>query len=163
MPAAGWKTKKTKQWPENHRECNRCGELKNSEHFSPFKNGRNGLYPICKTCRTEDSKKQWKAKPVPAKILDRCKSRSTKHGIEFNLTIEDIPDIPDLCPVFGVPMTGRYKPSIDRIDSTKGYVKGNVQIISLRANTLKNDATPEEIKMLSDFLNSTIGSSTNDG
>jgi hypothetical protein len=46
-------------------------------------------------------------------------------------------------------------PSLDRIDSSKGYVKGNVRVISHRANLLKNNATVEELKLLlvdADFL-----------
>ena len=45
-------------------------------------------------------------------------------------------------------------PSIDRIDSTKGYVKGNVKIISLRANMMKNDANLQELqKFCNNILN----------
>ena len=153
MPQTGWKTKRTLSWPSNGRECNRCREFKTSENFTPFKGGRNGLYPICKSCRVTDSKNEWANKAPKSKILERCKSRATKKGWDFNLTLEDIPEIPLLCPVFGLPMEGKYSPSLDRIDSSKGYIKGNVQIISTRANAIKNDATPEEILKLALFLN----------
>lgn len=37
------------------------------------------------------------------------------------------------------------RPSLDRINPDRGYVPGNVQVISFRANTLKNNATREEL------------------
>ena len=42
--------------------------------------------------------------------------------------------------------------SIDRIDSTKGYEKGNVWVISGRANRIKNDATPEELMRIATLV-----------
>ena len=93
---------------------------------------------------------------VYPKIYDRAKTRATRKGREFNIEIEDIV-IPDLCPVFGVPLVEEteYAPSIDRIDSSKGYIKGNIQIISRRANLLKNNATIEELEMVINFLKET--------
>lgn len=61
------------------------------------------------------------------------------------------------CPLMGVELT--YTPSnntgitrnyatLDRIDSSKGYEVGNVQIISHRANMIKNDATLGELELI---------------
>jgi hypothetical protein len=42
-------------------------------------------------------------------------------------------------------------PSLDRIDNTKGYEKGNVIMVSHMANSIKNQATPSQIKKVADF------------
>lgn len=43
-------------------------------------------------------------------------------------------------------------PSLDRWDSSKGYVPGNVFVISYRANTLKNSATLDEALRIVKYL-----------
>lgn len=86
-------------------------------------------------------------------ILKAARDNSKKSGVEFSLQEEDI-IIPDVCPVFKVPMLPRtrYAPSIDRIDSSKGYTKDNIQIISRKANVMKNDATYEELKLFAEWI-----------
>ncbi len=86
-------------------------------------------------------------------MLDRSKSRARKKGFEHNIDIHDI-NIPAVCPLLGIPLfsgnvtVGPNSPTLDRLDSSKGYIKGNVWVISYRANTIKNDATPEELERI---------------
>ena len=88
-----------------------------------------------------------------------AKKRAKLKGQEFNLEIEDIPIIPEFCPILNIKIEPNKthspldsSPSLDRIDSKKGYIKGNVQIISNRANRIKSDATIEEIEKLLTFM-----------
>lgn len=86
-------------------------------------------------------------------MLDRSKSRAKRKGFEHNITIEDI-IIPKNCPLLGIPLfAGKESvcpnsPTLDRIDSSKGYVKGNVWVISYKANTIKSNATLEELEAI---------------
>lgn len=89
-------------------------------------------------------------------ILQRAKYRARRLKIEFDLTQGSI-IVPKTCPVLGIPLFfGRpgkngplpNSPSLDRIDPTKGYVRGNVRVISNRANTLKCDASLEELELV---------------
>lgn len=81
-------------------------------------------------------------------LLSLAKRRARIKGIEYNLVIEDL-SIPEVCPILEIPIkVGEGKivdtsPSLDRIDNSKGYVKGNVQVISNMANRMKNSASPE--------------------
>ena len=63
--------------------------------------------------------------------------------------------IPKICPVFGVEI-GFYDkqcvPTLDRIDSDKGYIKDNIQVISFKANRLKNNGTLEEFKKIITYM-----------
>lgn len=84
-------------------------------------------------------------------IMDRARKNSKKGGYEFNLNKSDIV-IPTHCPYLGFELSYNKKDgkldhyfSIDRIDSTKGYVKDNIQIISRLANTMKNNATIDQL------------------
>lgn len=90
-------------------------------------------------------------------LLRRCKSRAKEAGLPFDLEFHDIP-IPARCPLLGIPLTpfgaGRRGPaqdscpSVDRLVPSKGYVKGNVWVVSLRANRIKNDSTVDELEKI---------------
>lgn len=88
-----------------------------------------------------------------------AKARAKIKNIEFSITENDF-EIPDLCPLLETPMHRNLDHaddssySLDRIDSTKGYIPGNVWVISNRANRIKNDATLEELELLVNNLKS---------
>ena len=84
-------------------------------------------------------------------MLLKAKRRALLKNLEFNLEMSDI-IIPKVCPilevnlVIGTKGNYEYSPSLDRIDNTKGYIKGNIQVISKKANSMKNSASIEELK-----------------
>jgi hypothetical protein len=89
------------------------------------------------------------------RLLNAARSRAKRSGLAFDITEDDF-DMVDQCPLLNIPLfigEGRKSvkpnsPSMDRIDSTKGYVKGNVWIISYKANTMKSNSTLEEFLLL---------------
>jgi hypothetical protein len=87
--------------------------------------------------------------PVGYMLAD-VRSGARKRGYEFTLTRGDI-SIPEKCPVFGLRLeyvSGRRTPntpSLDRIDSSKGYVPGNIIVVSWRVNEIKMSSTPEDL------------------
>jgi len=80
-------------------------------------------------------------------ILKLAKSSARHRNIKFDLTVDDI-CIPDKCPLLDTlfdPNNRKYTYSVDRIDNSKGYIPGNVAIISNQANAMKRDATLNEL------------------
>lgn len=97
--------------------------------------------------RTSAEWRTWVAK----RMVSDARLRARQRGMAFSITVADI-EMPDVCPVFGLPLTWSgaertwSSPSLDRIDSRIGYVPGNVWVISWRANAIKSDATPRELR-----------------
>lgn len=93
----------------------------------------------------------------PKAILSSIRARAKKVGVSFDLTALDL-IIPRVCPVLGIPITlgGRGNPngpSVDRIIPALGYVKGNVRVISFRANHLKSDCIDHtELQKVVDYI-----------
>lgn len=94
--------------------------------------------------------------PEVKTLYNRLKASAKKRNIDFNLQVTDMYYLsyPITCPVLGIPLQfnrGKVQDnsySIDRIDSSLGYTLDNIQVISYRANTLKNNATADELKLL---------------
>jgi DNA polymerase-1 len=84
------------------------------------------------------------------KMCRDAKRRALKNGIPFSITPEDI-YIGKRCPLLEIeliPGDRDYAPTLDRIDPRKGYVPGNVWVISMKANRIKNNATVDELEQL---------------
>ena len=92
----------------------------------------------------------------------RIRSRAKKNGIPFDIDETDI-QLVEFCPVLGIKLNKRHgnrgpigysatAPSVDRLVPSKGYIKGNVRVISARANLLKNDATVDELEKVIRYM-----------
>ena len=101
--------------------------------------------------KTHAYNNKWLSKNAETKLLYGARSSAKRRGIEFSIDVSDI-FIPSMCPYLDIPLSvdlssGRIpnRASIDRIDNSRGYVKGNVQVISFLANKMKADATEEQL------------------
>lgn len=163
------------------KQCNMCGEHKALFEFSKNKASKDGLQYKCRACdltyqtkRRSENKEavlEYGRKYQASKrkdfeyrlkmLLNVSKQRANLKNREHTLTLTDIKELypaDGKCPVFGLTLEfnsagfRETSPSLDRIDSSKGYTRDNVQVISWKANRLKAYATVEELEILVAFL-----------
>lgn len=107
----------------------------------------------------EKRRERYKKRSTEQIIYYRAKARANRDGIPFNIEISDIV-VPSVCPALGIPLKrneggkgqGDGSPSLDRIIPELGYTKGNVQVISSRANVLKQNLTPDQLYMFCSWV-----------
>ncbi len=146
-----------------------CPTILSEDNCSPS-NLRNKNY-LCRPCATKQAR-EWRAKNIEHNreyqnqyqrnnlekiIWNAAKQRARKQGIPFNIEVSDV-IVPDTCPVLGFHLertpkaAGPNSPSLDRIKPELGYVKGNVEVISQRANLLKSNADIDDLKRLIEWM-----------
>lgn len=168
---------KKKIYRQNNREKIREGQRrsveKNKEHYD-------NMYKKYKEEHREESRQRaneyyWANKEevlekqrvirntTPQKhMLIAAKKRAKDSGMDFDLKVEDL-FVPQICPILGIPLsTGnltkeKQSPSLDRLDNSKGYTKENSWVISSLSNTMKNDASFEELVLFAKWI---VGEST---
>lgn len=98
----------------------------------------------------------WRRENPVKTLLQNARARSRKYGLAYDIDESDIV-IPTHCPVLGIKLEKNIKTSdscatLDRMDNSKGYVKGNVKVISYRANSIKRNATVEEMEKILKYM-----------
>jgi hypothetical protein len=88
-------------------------------------------------------------------MLRVAKARAKRRNFFFDLTIEDI-HIGTECPILGIPFevglqNWQSSPSLDRINNQRGYEPDNIIVVCMMANSIKNQATPKQIKKVGNF------------
>lgn len=108
--------------------CKKCASKLLTENVT-FKNGRIGDLTITK--------------------YDKIKKMSEKRNISFNVSIEYLWNLfqeqNNFCAITGDYIEHISKASLDRIDSSNGYVEGNVQWVTPQANLCKHKLSMEEL------------------
>ena len=144
------------------RICRGCDKLENETKFS--KTGK-----MCNTCRNKLKGNNWReaarkrnesSPDLFLKMLFHAvKARSDNcwhKNVEFNLTIEYLITLWEKqsgrCAISSVKLLHRRKSlftvSVDRINSTLGYIEGNVQLTCKAMNLAKQHHTNSEMQEL---------------
>jgi hypothetical protein len=133
--------------------CGFCKETKPITDFYKAPRANDGYKHYCIECYDYRL-------PLKLQILNRLKARAISRNIEFDLLPKDL-FLPTHCPILNIELkysinkkeaqNAKFNDSnvasVDRIDNSKGYVPGNVIVISRLANTMKNKASFEEIEL----------------
>jgi len=151
------------------KKCNKCGLIKNFKLYrkknnkSGWKDINGGLrYSYCKHCESQRMRERYILNPIP-QMLSNSKIRAKKKDLPHNIKSKDMEKIwpkNNKCPVLGNNFDMGYKkgrsknyaPSLDRIEPKKGYVKDNIIIVSDIVNRMKQDATLDDLKKISEFF-----------
>lgn len=152
------------------RICSKCQTEKENSEFHKQTNDPHGLQSYCKMCMKSikySNHKKGHQKDYRKYLVRAAKCRAKQKNIPFDITWKDL-ELLTICPVFGVDMfsdtrNNPFSPSIDRLIPELGYVKGNVRVISRRANVIKSDASIREIEEILDYMKREIAFNKNVG
>lgn len=159
----------SKKWYEKNKELikekrkgTRKEEHKNNYQKLKEKKGMEYIRQKSKIYREKYPEKvkqtlaNYRKKHPERKLLYGARNRAKKVGLDFDIEESDI-IIPEYCPLLGIKLEllGQCdnSPSLDRIDNSKGYIKGNVWVISFKANRMKNTATLDELIVFANNVN----------
>ena len=134
-----------------------CGNIKAGLHPHKVKSGHT-ISCGCKAWDPHNQTTHGKSRTKEYRMLTHAKHRAKKNNIPFDLNLEDI-IIPEYCPLLGIKLEFGGKdaaPSLDRLLPHLGYVRGNILVISKRANTIKNNASIDELMLLTDNLHNIL-------
>jgi hypothetical protein len=99
--------------------------------------------------------RDWKRNHPLSRLLHDARRRAKDRGLLFDLTLADFTNPPEFCPILGLRLhysggkgQSSESASLDRKDPSKGYIRGNVWIISWRANDLKANGTLAEFQAI---------------
>lgn len=148
--------------------CENCKECKQSKKFRKRTESKiHSRRPFCLNCEksiaqsryTKNKKttlatiQKYRQNNWKLKMLWQAKATAARKNLDFNLEESDIV-IPSHCKYLNIPLTQSLgegviwsNTSLDRIDSSLGYIKGNVEVISRKANSIKNMATIDELRV----------------
>lgn len=159
------------------KKCAVCKLVFSTINFDSAKT-QNGFRAECKSCRSireKQTRVRYNTRPEhekkaildknrliklknPERLLHRyAKLRAKKNNIPFDIEISDVV-IPTHCPILGLPLAfnrialGPNSPTLDKIVPVLGYVKGNVQVLSWKANKLKSNGTIYELELIVKYL-----------
>lgn len=116
----------------------------------------NGYGVLCQRRASRRSMAAFKKREPIAHLITQARARAKKRGLPCTITTQDL-EVPERCPALGIllnqgDLQSAY--SLDRVRPELGYVPGNVRVISFRANSIKQDATPEEIESVAAYARS---------
>jgi len=136
--------------------CEQCGK----EYFAYHKY----FDRFCsKRCYSKNFYPIWAHAKWINRLLNRIKTRSKKLNLEPSDLTEDYLKsiVTTHCPILGIEIH-KFSPgvngpqsnsiSLDRVNNSRGYIKGNVCFISQKANSLKRDATLEELEKIVNYM-----------
>jgi hypothetical protein len=128
-----------------------CGQTLSLDAFSKDNRSKLKRKSYCRACDRLYKQQHPHARDPRYSMLQGAQRRARRKGLPFALTIDDIV-IPAICPVLGIPLQRAAKrprynsPSLDQIAPGRGYVQGNIEVMSNRANMLKSNATIAELE-----------------
>lgn len=137
--------------------CSRCKTERPVSDFYVDRSSITGRLSQCRECSAENRRKR--SENTSRCLLLGAKLRAEKYGLPFDLSESDIV-VPETCPALGIPLRKgdghmcANSPTLDRIVPDGGYVRGNVAVISFRANTVKHNATSSELRLVADWIDS---------
>ena len=147
------------------RECDMCHELKPFPEFYKQKGGKRfSTIRNCKECHKRYQREQ-RVRNNSSDVeyhsirenLNGARKRAKKYGYPFDIVIEDLMPFPTHCEIFDIELTygennKHSGASLDKVIPSLGYVKGNVKIISSRANNMKGDSTLDDLKNMIQYI-----------
>lgn len=117
-----------------------CGKVASVNIYNLIKGSSKSCYPCSAKKKFKEGNPFWKGKDgVPGKKWSRMVQGAESRGIVVEVDFDYIVSIfTETCALSGLPIT-KDTGSIDRIDSSKGYIEGNIQWVHKDINKAKND------------------------